>query len=156
MRGEQALYERISLEAFQSGLSWLIILRKRPAFRTAFEDFNPEIVAAYTDDDVERLMNDRTIVRNRGKIEATRTNAQAVLDLREHEGLAQLIWSHKPDKTPIPRMVGEVPTSTPASEALAANLRRRGFRFVGPTTAFALMEATGMVDTHLTGCHRRG
>lgn len=156
VRGEQALYERISLEAFQSGLSWLTILRKRPAFRTAFEDFDPEIVAAYTNDDVERLMKDRTIVRNRKKIEAARTNAQAVLDLREHEGLAQLIWSHKPDKSPVPRVVGEVPTSTPTSEALAANLRRRGFRFVGPTTAFALMEATGMVDTHLTGCHRRG
>lgn len=156
VRGEQALYERISLEAFQAGLSWLTILIKRPAFRAAFGDFGPEIVAAYTDDDVEWLMNDKGIVRNRAKIEAARTNAQAVLDLREHGGLDELIWSHKPDETPIPRIVSEVPTSTSASKALAADLRAKGFRFVGPTTAHALMEAIGMVDTHLTGCHRRG
>lgn len=156
VRGEQALYERISLEAFQSGLSWLTILRKRPALRAAFDDFDPEIVAGYTGDDVERLVNDRTIVRNRAKIEATRVNARVVLNLREHEGLDELIWSHKPDETPVPRVVSEVPTSTPASKALAADLRRRGFQFVGPTTAYALMEAIGMVDTHLSGCHLRG
>lgn len=156
MRSEQALYERISLEAFQSGLSWLTILIKRPAFRAAFDSFDPEVVAEYTDDDVERLMNDKAIVRNRAKIEATLTNARAVLDLREHGGLDELIWSHKPDETPVPRVVSEVPTSTPASRALAADLRSRGFRFVGPTTAYALMQAIGMVDTHLTGCHRRG
>ncbi len=156
VRGEQALYERISLEAFQSGLSWLTVLRKRPAFRAAFDDFDPEIVAGYTGDDVERLMNDGTIVRNWAKIEAARTNARAVMDLREHEGLDELIWSHKPDETPVPRVVSEVPTSTPVSKALAADLRRRGFRFVGPTTAYALMEAIGVLDTHLTGCHRRG
>lgn len=156
VRGEQALYERISLEAFQSGLSWLTVLRKRPALRAAFDDFDPEIVADYTGDDVERLVNDRTIVRNRAKIEATRVNARVVLNLREHEGLDELIWSHKPDETPVPRVVSEVPTRTPASKALAADLRRRGFRFVGPTTAYALMEAVGMVDTHLSGCHRRG
>lgn len=156
VRGERALYERISLEAFQSGLSWLTILMKRPAFRAAFDGFEPEIVARYTDDDVERLMQDEAIVRNRAKIEAARTNARAVLALREDGGLDGLIWSHQPDETPVPRTVSEVSTSTPASKALAADLRAKGFRFVGPTTAYALMEAIGMVDTHLTGCHRRG
>jgi DNA-3-methyladenine glycosylase I len=156
VRGERALFERISLETFQAGLSWLTILTKRPAFRAAFEGFDPQIVAGYTDEDIERLMNDETIVRNRAKIEAVRTNARAVLDLREDGGLDALIWSHKPEKTPVPRTVSEVPTSTPASKALAADLRSRGFRFIGPTTAHAMMEAIGMVDTHLTGCHRRG
>ncbi len=156
VRGEQALYERISLEAFQAGLSWLTILIKRPAFRAAFDNFDPEIVARYTDDDIERLMNDRAIVRNRAKIEAAHANARAVLDLREQGDLDELIWSHKPNETLVPHTVSEVPTSTPASKALAADLRSRGFRFVGPTTAHALMEAIGMVDTHLIGCHRRG
>jgi DNA-3-methyladenine glycosylase I len=156
VRGEQALYERISLEAFQAGLSWLTILIKRPAFRAAFDNFDLEIVARYTGDDVERLMNNKAIVRNRVKIEATRANARAVLDLREQGDLDELIWSHKPNETSVPRTVSEVPTSTPASKALAADLRSRGFRFVGPTTAHALMEAIGMVDTHLIGCHRRG
>jgi DNA-3-methyladenine glycosylase I len=156
VRGEQALYERISLEAFQVRLSWLTILIKRPAFRAAFDNFDPEIVARYTDDDIERLANDKAIVRNRAKIEAARANARAVLDLREQGGLDELIWYHKPNETPVPRTVSEVPTSTPASKALAADLRSRGFRFVGPTTAYALMEAIGMVDTHLIECHRRG
>jgi DNA-3-methyladenine glycosylase I len=156
VRGEQALFERISLEAFQAGLSWLTILTKRPAFRAAFDGFDPEIVAGYTDEDFERLMNDETIIRNRAKIEAARSNARAVLDLRQDGGLDALIWSHKPEETPVPRTVSEVPTSTPASKALAEDLRSRGFRFVGPTTAHALMEAIGMVDTHLIGCHRRG
>jgi DNA-3-methyladenine glycosylase I len=156
VRGEQALYERISLEAFQAGLSWLTILIKRPAFRAAFDNFDPEIVARYTDDDIEWLMNDRAIVRNRAKIEAAHANARAVLDLREQGDLDELIWSHKPNETLVPRTVSEVPTSTPASKALAADLRSRSFRFVGPTTAHAVMEAIGMVDTHLIGCHRRG
>jgi DNA-3-methyladenine glycosylase I len=156
VRGERALFERISLEAFQAGLSWLTILTKRPAFRAAFDGFDPEIVADYTDEDIERLMNDATIVRNRSKIEAVRTNARAVLDLREEGGLDALIWSHKPEQTPVPRTVSEIPTSTAASKALAADLRSRGFRFIGPITAHAMMEAIGMVDTHLTGCHRRG
>ncbi|CAA9456382.1 MAG: DNA-3-methyladenine glycosylase [uncultured Rubrobacteraceae bacterium] len=156
VRGERALYERITLEAFQSGLSWLTILLKRPAFRAAFDGFDPETVARYADADVERLMQDKTIVRNRAKIEAARTNARAVLALREHGGLDALIWSHKPDETPAPRVVSEVPTNTHASKALAADLRAKGFRFVGPVTAHALMEAIGMVDTHLIGCHRRG
>lgn len=156
VRGEQALFERITLEAFQSGLSWLTILAKRPAFRAAFDAFDPEAVAAYTDGDVERLMGDAGIVRNRAKIEAARTNAQAVLELRERGGLDRLIWSHKPLRTPVPRTVSEVPTKTAESKALAAELRSYGFRFVGPTTSYALMEAIGLVDTHLVGCHRRG
>ncbi|WP_246102558.1 DNA-3-methyladenine glycosylase I [Streptomyces piniterrae] len=156
VRGEQALFERITLEAFQAGLSWLTILAKRPAFRTAFGGFQPEAVAAYADGDVERLMSDAGIVRNRAKIEAARTNARAVLALREHGGLDRLIWSHQPARTPVPRTVAEVPTSTAESKALAAELRSYGFRFVGPTTSYALMEAIGMVDTHLVGCHRRG
>ncbi|MFC3997569.1 DNA-3-methyladenine glycosylase I [Nocardiopsis sediminis] len=156
VHGEQALFERISLEAFQAGLSWLTILAKRPAFRTAFADFAPDAVAAFTDDDVERLMADTAIVRNRAKIEAARTNARATIALRDHGGLDALIWSHLPRDTPAPRTAEEVPTATPASRALAADLRTRGFRFVGPTTAYALMEAIGLVDTHLTGCHRRG
>ncbi|KIZ17078.1 DNA-3-methyladenine glycosylase I [Streptomyces natalensis] len=156
VRGEQALFERISLEAFQSGLSWLTILAKRPAFRTAFDAFDPEAVAAYTDGDVARLMADAGIVRNRAKIEAARGNARAVLELRRHGGLDRLIWSHKPCRTPVPRTVSEVPTQTVESKALAAELRSYGFRFVGPTTSYALMEAIGMVDTHLVGCHRRG
>ncbi|ARF59305.1 3-methyladenine DNA glycosylase [Streptomyces gilvosporeus] len=156
VRGEQALFERITLEAFQSGLSWLTILAKRPAFRTAFDAFDPAVVAAYTDDDVARLMGDAGIVRNRAKIEAARGNARAVLELRHHGGLDRLIWSHKPRRTPVPRTVSEVPTRTAESKALATELRSYGFRFVGPTTGYALMEAIGMVDTHLVGCHRRG
>lgn len=156
VHGEGALYERITLEAFQSGLSWLTILLKRPAFRAAFDGFDPEIVAGYAEDEVERLMKDNGIIRNRAKIEAAIGNARAVLELRERGGLDELIWSHKPGETPVPRIVSDVPTRTPASERLAEDLRSRGFRFVGPTTAYALMEAIGMVDTHLVGCHRRG
>lgn len=156
VRGERALFERISLEAFQSGLSWLTILAKRPAFRAAFADFDPDVVAAFGDADVERLMADAAIIRNRAKILAARTNAQATIALREHGGLDALIWSHRPVETPMPRTVADVPTSTPESKALAAALRGHGFAFVGPTTAYALMEAIGMVDTHLLGCHRRG
>lgn len=156
VRGERALFERISLEAFQSGLSWLTILAKRPAFRSAFSGFDPDTVAAYTGADVERLMGDAAIVRNRAKIEATLTNARAVLALRAHGGLDALIWSHQPEGTAPPRTAADVPARTPASRALAEDLRSRGFRFVGPTTAHALMEAIGMVDTHLVGCHRRG
>lgn len=156
VHGERALFERVSLEAFQSGLSWLTILAKRPAFRVAFAGFDPEVVAAFTDADVERLMLDAGIVRNRAKILATRANAQATLALRERGGLDELIWSHKPAATPEPRTVADVPTRTPGSKALAHDLRAHGFAFVGPTTAHALMEAAGLVDTHLLGCHRRG
>ena len=156
VRGEQGLYERIMLEAFQSGLSWLTILAKRPAFRAAFADFDPEVVARFTDDDLSRLMNDAGIVRNRQKINAARTNALATLALRDECGLDELIWSHKPPMTPVPHTVAHVPTQSPESKALAKELRSKGFVFVGPTTAHALMEAIGLVDTHLVGCHRRG
>lgn len=156
VRSEQALFERIMLEAFQSGLSWLTILAKRPAFRAAFADFDPEVVARFSDADIERLMQDASIVRNRAKITAARTNARAVIALREREGLDALIWSHRPEATPAPEIAAEVPTQSPESRALARELKARGFVFVGPTTAHALMEAIGMVDTHLVGCHRRG
>jgi DNA-3-methyladenine glycosylase I len=156
VRGERALFERISLEAFQSGLSWLTILNKRPAFRAAFKGFDPDEVARFTDADVERLMTDAGIVRNRAKIRAARTNARAVLALRDGGGLDRLIWSHEPDRAPAPRTFDDVPTTTPEPKALAADLRAHGFVLVGPTTAYALMEAVGLVDGHLLGCHRRG
>ncbi|MCC6314876.1 MAG: DNA-3-methyladenine glycosylase I [Thermomicrobiales bacterium] len=156
VHGERALFERITLEAFQAGLSWLTILAKRPAFRIAFADFDPDLVARFSDADIARLMGNAAIVRNRAKIEAARSNARAVVALRNRGGLDRLIWSHQPSITPAPRAVGEAPTITPESRALAADLRARGFAFVGPTTAHALMEAIGLVDTHLIGCHRRG
>ncbi|HEY9516183.1 MAG TPA: DNA-3-methyladenine glycosylase I, partial [Gemmatimonadaceae bacterium] len=151
VHGESALFERITLEAFQSGLSWLTILNKRPAFRAAFQGFNPDAVAAFTDADVERLMADQGIVRNRRKIEAARTNARATIALRDDGGLDALVWSFVPDTTPAPRTDSEVPTRTPESVALSTELRRRGFAFVGPTTIYALMTAIGMVDAHLLG-----
>lgn len=156
VRGEQGLYERIMLEAFQSGLSWLTILAKRPAFRAAFADFDPNVVARFSDDDIDRLMRDAGIVRNRAKINAARTNARATVALRAEGGLDELVWSHKPDTTPSPRVLDEVPTVSPESKALAKALKARGFVFVGPTTAHALMEAVGLIDTHLIGCFRRG
>lgn len=156
VRDEQGLFERLSLEAFQSGLSWATILRKRPAFRAAFAGFDPDLVAAYDESDVERLLADPGIVRNRRKIEATVTNARATVALRAEGGLAELIWSHRPAVTPAPRSHAEVPTTSPESVALSKALKRQGFTFVGPTTAFALMEAVGVVDTHLVGSHRRG
>jgi DNA-3-methyladenine glycosylase I len=153
---EAGLYERLTLEAFQSGLSWLTILRKREAFRAAFKGFDPQLVAAFGAADVERLMADAGIVRNRRKIDAAITNAAATLALREDGGLPALIWSFRPETTPLPRTVQEVPSSSPASVALSKELKRRGFAFVGPTTMFALMEAVGIVDTHLLDSHRRG
>ncbi len=153
---ERGLFERLSLEAFQSGLSWATILRKREAFRRAFDGFDPDRVAAYGDADVERLMGDAGIVRNRRKVEATVRNAAATVALRADGGLPQLVWSFRPERTPEPRTAAEVPTSSPESVALARELKRRGFAFVGPTTMFALMEAVGVVDTHLVGSHRRG
>lgn len=156
VRGERGLFERISLEAFQSGLSWLTILAKRPAFRAAFAAFDPDAVAAFTDDDVERLMLDAGIVRNRAKILAARTNARATIALRADGGLDAFLWARRPAETPAPHTVADVPARTPASVALAKELRAHGFSFVGPTTAYALMEAIGMVDDHLVGCHRRG
>ncbi len=156
VRGEQALYERIMLEAFQSGLSWLTILAKRPAFRVAFAGFDPNVVARFTDDDIARLMTDTGIVRNCQKINAARTNALATITLREQGGLDALVWSYKPATTPVPKTLADVPAKTPESTALAKELRSHGFVFVGPTTACALMDAIGLVDAHLVGCHRRG
>ncbi|WP_051299231.1 DNA-3-methyladenine glycosylase I [Arthrobacter castelli] len=154
--GEQELFERISLEGFQAGLSWATILRKRLAFRKAFADFHPDTVATYTEADVERLMQDASIVRNRRKIEATITNAKATIELRDDGGLVEFVWSFQPDSSPAPRTAAEVPTTSPESIALSKALRKRGFAFVGPTTMFALMEAVGMIDTHLVDSHRRG
>lgn len=151
VRGEAELFERISLEAFQSGLSWLTILRKREAFRTAFAGFDPKLVAAFDADDEARLLSDAGIVRNRAKVAATIANARAVLEM--DEPLPDLLWSFAPDgHRPAPRTLDEVPAVTPESTAMAKALRRRGFRFVGPTTAYALMQATGMVNDHLAGC----
>lgn len=156
VRDERGLFERISLEAFQAGLSWATILRKRPAFRAAFHDFQPEIVAAYTEDDVARLLGDAGIVRNKAKIRATITNANATIALRDKGGLVDFVWSFRPSATPRPRNIAEVPTQSTESVALSKALRREGFAFVGPTTMFALMEAIGVVDTHLLSSHRRG
>jgi DNA-3-methyladenine glycosylase I len=156
VRDERGLFERLSLEAFQSGLSWATILRKRSAFRAAFDDFDPDAVAAYDDGDVERLMTDTGIVRNRRKIDATITNAGATVALREDGGLADLVWSFRPERTPTPTSYAEVPSTSEESKALSKELKRRGFVFVGPTTMFALMEAVGIVDTHLVDSHRRG
>ncbi|GEE00972.1 3-methyladenine DNA glycosylase [Gordonia spumicola] len=153
---EQGVFERVSLECFQSGLSWATILRKRPAFREAFDGFDPDVVAGYSDADVERLMGDAGIVRNGKKISATIANARATIDLRADGGLSALVWSFRPAETPEPRRFDEIPTTSPESVALSKELRRRGFRFVGPTTMFALMEAIGIVDTHLVHSHRRG
>jgi DNA-3-methyladenine glycosylase I len=156
IRDERGLFERLSLEAFQSGLSWVTILRKRESFRAAFADFDPDTVAAFGDDDVERLMNDAGIVRNRAKVDATIANAAATVALRDEGGLADFVWSFQPAQTPVPVRYADVPTSSPESVALAKALRKKGFRFVGPTTMFALMEAVGIVDTHLVDSHRRG
>lgn len=153
LHGDRALFERLSLEAFQSGLSWLIILRKRPAFRAAFRDFDVATVAGFDDADVQRLLGDTGIVRNRAKIEATVSNARRIVDAVP-EGLDALLWSFAPAKHRRPRRPGEVPTTSPESTAMARELRRRGLKFVGPTTAYALMQATGMVDDHIAGCWR--
>lgn len=156
VRDEQGLYERISLEAFQAGLSWATILRKRPAFRAAFHDFRPDLVAQFTEADVQRLLLDAGIVRNRLKIQAAITNARATIALRPDGGLVDFVWQFQPAATPEPTSLDQVPTASPESRALSDALRKRGFVFVGPTTMFALMEAIGMVDTHLLGSHRRG
>ncbi|MBM6621681.1 DNA-3-methyladenine glycosylase I [Micrococcaceae bacterium RIT802] len=156
VKDEQGLFERLSLEAFQSGLSWATILRKRENFRAAFDGFDPETVAAFGDDDVERLLTDAGIIRNRAKIRATINNARATIDLRAEGGLPQFIWSFQPEATPAPATMAEVPTTSAESIALSKALRKKGFSFVGPTTMFALMEAVGIVDTHLVDSHRRG
>ena len=151
VRDDVGLFERISLEAFQSGLSWLTILRKREAFRAAFAGFDPAVVARFDADDEARLLADAGIVRNRAKIAATIANARAVLAL--DGSLADLLWSFAPPRDrPAPQCPTDVPALTPESTALAKALRGKGFRFVGPTTAYALMQATGMVDDHLAEC----
>jgi DNA-3-methyladenine glycosylase I len=151
LHGRDALFERMSLEAFQSGLSWLTILRKREDFRRAFHGFVVEVVARYTDRDVARLMADAGIVRNRAKIDATIANARAATALEID--LSELLWSFAPQPgRPRPRAIADVPAVTAESTAMAKELKRRGFRFVGPTTAYALMQATGMVDDHLQSC----
>ena len=155
VRGDEALYERITLEAFQSGLSWITVLRKRPAFRVAFRSFDPRAVAEFSAVDIERLMGDATIIRNRLKIEAAIANAQALVHLWESDGpgaLTDLVWSHALPG-PRPRDRRQIPSRTPASTALCAALKSRGFRFVGPTTMYAAMQACGLVDDHLEGCY---
>ena len=152
------LYEKLCLEGFQSGLSWLTILRKRDNFRAAFAGFDPAAVAAYGPGDVERLMADAGIVRHRGKIEAAVSNASAVLDVQERHGsLAALIWSFEPTRRgrPVPIELGEIASRTEQSTALAKELKRFGFRFIGPTTAYAAMQSVGVVNDHLRGCHVR-
>jgi len=157
VRDDRGLYERLCLEAFQSGLSWLTILRKRDAFRRAFAGFEIERVAAFGPREVERLLADAAIVRNRAKIDAAIGNAQAAAELgATGESLADLVWSFAPRTQPAPRSFGEVPARTPESAALTRDLKRRGFRFVGPTMAYALMQACGLVNDHLIGCAVRG
>lgn len=176
VHGDVALFERLCLEAFQSGLSWLTILRKRERFRAAFAGFVPEVVAAYHDAEVARLLADPGIVRNRAKVLAAVANARVLADWRAREGagvLDALLWSFAPDAAapdaaaragaapdavgrPAPRVLADVPAVAPESTAMARELKRRGFVFVGPTTAYALMQACGLVDDHLAGCHVRG
>jgi DNA-3-methyladenine glycosylase I len=153
LHGDDALFERLCLEAFQSGLSWLTILRKRPAFRAAFAGFSIDAVAAFTAADEARLMADAGIVRNRAKVAAALTNARAAQRLPE--GLDALLWSFAPQgPRPRPGTLADVPATSPESTAMAKELKRRGFAFVGPTTAYALMQATGMVDDHVASCFR--
>lgn len=154
--GEAAHLERLTLEAFQSGLSWLTILNKREAFREVFAGFDADVVAAYDDADVERLMAEPRIVRNRRKIEAAITNAQATVALRAQGGLEAFLWSFRPATTPAPTDTTQMETTSAESLALSKALKKAGFAHVGPTTMYALMEAVGLVDDHLVGCHRRG
>jgi len=152
LHGDTPLFERLSLEAFQSGLSWLVILRKRPAFRSAFAGFDPAAVAAFGPDDVARLLADAGIVRNRAKIEAAIHNAGRVLALEQ--SLDELLWSFAPVTHARPDTLADVPGMSPESTAMAKELKRRGFRFVGPTTCYALMQAAGLVDDHVVDCWR--
>jgi DNA-3-methyladenine glycosylase I len=155
VRGDQAIFERLCLEAFQSGLSWLTILRKRENFRKAFAGFDIAQVAAFGDDDVARLMADAGIVRNRAKINAAIGNARAALDL--DPGLSDLFWSFAPGTpAPPPRTLADLAAQTPESKALAKDLRKRGFVFTGPVTVYAAMQACGLVNDHLEGCFARG
>jgi DNA-3-methyladenine glycosylase I len=153
LHGDRELFELLTLESFQSGLSWLTILRKQENFRRAFGGWDIESIAAYGDRDFERLMSDPGIVRNRAKIEATLANARAALELRENgTTLDELLWSFAPEPAPAPRSREDLAASTAESTAMARGLKRRGFRFVGPTTAYSLMQAAGLVNDHLAGC----
>jgi DNA-3-methyladenine glycosylase I len=150
---DQRIFEKICLEGFQAGLSWLTILRKRENFRRAFAGFDPAAVARFDDKDIERLMADPGIVRNRAKVQATIANARATVDLVDDGvSLAEVVWSYQPSNTRVPEGFGDIPSSTPESKALSADLRRRGFKFVGPTTVYAAMQSLGVVDDHLLGC----
>ncbi len=153
LHGDRALFEKASLEGFQAGLSWITILRKRPRFREVFAGFEPAVVAGFGDEDVARLLTDAGIVRNRAKIEAVIGNAALVAAMPEGE-FDELMWSFAPVVHTPPATFAEVPATTPASDALSKELRRRGFRFVGPTTMYALMQSAGMVDDHVAGCWR--
>lgn len=153
LHGDRPLFEKMSLEGFQAGLSWITILRKRPRFREVFAGFEPEAVAAFGDADVERLMQDAGIIRNRSKIEATISNARLVVEMEAGE-LDAFMWSFAPVSWPRPRSFAEVAATTPESETMSKALRKRGFRFVGPTTMYALMQSAGMVDDHVEGCFR--
>ncbi|MFI7366761.1 DNA-3-methyladenine glycosylase I [Streptomyces sp. NPDC050149] len=157
VHGDDALFERLCLEAFQSGLSWLTILRRREGFRSAFAGFSIPKVAAFTDTDRERLLADAGIIRNRAKIDATLANAQVLTGWQDGE-LDELIWSYAPDPAsrPAPRVLGDVAAVTAESTALSKDLKKRGLRFIGPTTAYALMQACGLVDDHLADCVARG
>ena len=155
VHGEASYLERLTLEAFQSGLSWSTILNKRPAFREVFRGFDAEAIAEFDEGDVERLMHEPRIVRNRMKIDAAITNARATTTLRADGGLEGLVLSFRPDVPPAPGTTEEMATTSTQSKALSQELKKRGFAFVGPTTMYALMEATGLVNDHLVGCHRR-
>jgi DNA-3-methyladenine glycosylase I len=150
---ERGLFERLCLEGFQSGLAWITILRKRPAFREAFAGFEPDAIARFDGADVERLMGDAGIVRNRAKIEATIANARATVDLRDSGSpLSELIWAHRPEPRPAPKSLADMPAQLPEAAALAKALKRAGFRFVGPTTVYAAMQACGLVNDHVKTC----
>jgi DNA-3-methyladenine glycosylase I len=155
VRSEQGIYERLCLEGFQSGLSWLTILRKREGFRSAFAAFDPDTVAGFGERDVERLLGDAGIVRHRGKIEAAIGNARATVALRKEVPLHELLWSYAPERHPVPQSQADWSPSTPESAALSKLLKKVGFRFVGPTTVYAAMQACGVVNDHLATCHVR-
>ena len=156
VHGDREMFERLTLEAFQSGLSWITILKRRETFRVAFAGFDPHVIAGFGPVDRDRLMNDPGIIRNNAKIDATIHNAAIVADMMDREpgALDDLIWSHAPKSQPRRRDRGDIPAVTPESQALAKALKKRGFRFVGPTTAYAHMQAVGIVNDHVDGCHR--
>lgn len=153
---EHGMFERLALEGFQAGLSWVTVLRKRDHFREVFAQFDPDLVSQFDDSKVAELLADTGIIRNRAKILATIKNARATTKLRESGGLSDFIWSFKPDSTPQPQCIADIPTQSPESLALSKALKKLGFSFVGPTTMYALMEAVGIIDTHLVSSHRRG